>query len=135
MNHYCSSLVGGERSHERIWSLALSCWFSSQDSGLVFLLGALTFILDYFFLLKSLGFFLSSFNLNSSQLNPLLCSLVLMRIYILVSSSIISLTILDFFGFSNLNKFIVSWDFIGVSLCEVMYSVTFLIVIRHSTLV
>ena len=71
---YCSSLVGGERSHERIWSLALSCWFSSQDSGRVFLLGALTFTLEYFFLLQALFFFffLSSFNLNSSLLDHLL---------------------------------------------------------------
>ena len=95
--HYCSSLVGGERSHEKGSgrSIALSCWFSSQDSGRVFLLGALTFTLDYFFLLQSF-FFLSSFNLNSSHLDHLLCSLVLMRIYILVSSLIISLTMLDF---------------------------------------
>ena len=50
---YCSSLDGGERSHERIWLLVLSCWFSSQDGGRVFLLGALTFTLDYFFLFRS----------------------------------------------------------------------------------
>ena len=37
--YYYASLVGGERSHERIWSLALSCWFLARIADAFFFSG------------------------------------------------------------------------------------------------
>ena len=82
--YYCLSLIEGERSHEKIWPLALGCWFSSQDSRRVFFFFSghclSPWIVSSYF--SRFFFFLSSFNLNFSHLDNLLCGLVLMWIYI-----------------------------------------------------
>ena len=93
--------LDGKISHERIWLLAPSCWFSSQDSRRALLLMALTFTLDC-----SLSF--QSFFLNLMHLDRLMCRLVLMRDIHLCFLYNYKSNDVSFVDFSNLYRFIVS---------------------------